>query len=215
MSSTIGLAPPDPEDCLVTSRMSRFKGGTLIDEDVRDLEAHERRICDPDGYRPERCPRCGHDVLHVHGYPERHPRGEPGMPPVVLIIQYICAAVACAATWRILPRFLARHLWRTWATVERVVRADDAARPRDAPPIPERTQRRWRSRIGTLARVLVVLLAASGGGALEAIAARVGLDGTRADLVNVHAELAQVPPGARVATVAAIAHRLERGIRLL
>ena len=37
---------------------------------------------DPDGYRPDRCPRCEHDVLHVHSYPERHPRGEPGMPLV-------------------------------------------------------------------------------------------------------------------------------------
>lgn len=213
MSTT--LPPPDPEDCLVTSRVSRFKGGTLIDEAVRDLEAHERRICDPDGYRPVRCPRCGHDVLHVHGYPERHPRGEPDMPPVVQIIQYICAEVTCGATWRILPRFLARHLWRVWSTVERVVRPDDAPIPRNAPPIPARTDRRWRSRLATAARVLVVLLAASGGLALGAIAARVGLDGTRADLVDVHADLAHVTPGARLATVAAITHRLERGIRLL
>ncbi len=27
MSPTIGLPPPDPEICLVTSRVSRFKGG--------------------------------------------------------------------------------------------------------------------------------------------------------------------------------------------
>lgn len=57
MSPTIGLPPPDPEICLVTSRVSRFKGGTLIDEDVRDLEAHERGVCDPDHYRPKRCQR--------------------------------------------------------------------------------------------------------------------------------------------------------------
>ena len=48
---------------------SSQKGGTLIAEDVRDLETHERRLCDPDGYRPRRCPRCGHDVLHVHDSP--------------------------------------------------------------------------------------------------------------------------------------------------
>jgi hypothetical protein len=87
--------------------VSSFKGGTLIAEDVRDLDAHQRRLCDPDGYRPDRCPRCDHDVLHVHSYPERHPRGEPGMPLVVQIAQYMCAAAACGATWRILPRFLA------------------------------------------------------------------------------------------------------------
>ena len=37
----------------------------------QDLEAHEHRLCDPDGYRPGRCARCGHGVLHVHCYPER------------------------------------------------------------------------------------------------------------------------------------------------
>ena len=114
--------PPSPETCLVTSRVSRFKGGTLIDEDVRDLEACQKGVSAIfDGYWPDRCPRCGHGVLHVHCYPERRPRGEPGMPAVVRIIQYLCAAAECGATWRILPMFLARHLWRVWPTVERVV----------------------------------------------------------------------------------------------
>jgi hypothetical protein len=63
--------------------------------------------------------------------------------------------------------------------------------------------------------VLVVLLAASGGQSLEPIAARVGLDATRAELVAAHAELAGVAPGARLAAVAALTHRLERGIRLM
>ena len=44
MSPTIGLPPPDPEICLVTPRVSRFKGGTLIDEDVRDLQVNRRRM---------------------------------------------------------------------------------------------------------------------------------------------------------------------------
>jgi len=55
MSPTIGLPPPEPESCLVTSRVSRFKGGTIVDEDVRDLDAHMRRIRSPDGYRPPAC----------------------------------------------------------------------------------------------------------------------------------------------------------------
>lgn len=213
MSPTIGLPPPDPESCLVAGRESRFKGGTLIDEEVRDLAAHERRVCIPDGYRPDHCPRCGHGVLHVHCYPERHPRGEPGMPPVVRIIQYICAASDCNATWRILPMFLARHLWRAWKTVERVTKGDSPAPT--APPIPERTQCRWRSRIAAAARVLVVLLATSGGIALETLAARVGLDASRAELVEAHTVVANVAPGARLAACAALAHRLERGMRLM
>ena len=214
MSPTIGLPPPDPESCLVQSRVSRFKGGTLIAEDVRDLAAHERLVCDPDGYRPEQCPRCGHRILHVHCYPERHPRGELGLPAVVRIVQYVCAAATCGATWRMLPMFLARHLWRVWSTVERVLAPDDMPAP-VAAPIPVRTERRWRARIAAAARVLVVLLAASGGLALEGIAARVGLDGTRAELVEVHTEATSIRSGLRLAAVAAVGHRLARGIRLM
>jgi hypothetical protein len=193
--------------------VSSFKGGTLIAEDVRDLEAHLRRLCDPDGYRPERCPRCGHDVLHVHSYPERHPRGEPGMPPVVRVVQYICAAEECSATWRILPMFLARHLWRVWKTVERVVLPEEVTSA--APPVPERTRCRWSARLAAAARVLVVLFAASGGFVLESVAAQVGLDASRAELVHVYAEQVDVARGAQLAAVAALAHRLERGIRLM
>lgn len=216
MSPTIGLPPPDPEGCLVTPRESRFKGGTLIDERVRDLEAHERLLCDPNGYRPEQCPRCGHRILHVHCYPERHPRGELGLPAVVRIIQYACAAATCGATWRMLPMFLARHLWRVWSTVERVIEPepDDTLAPVSA-PIPVRTERRWRARIAAAARVLVVLLAASGGLALEHIAVRVGLDGTRAELVEVHTEATAARAGLRLAAVAALGHRLARGVRLM
>ena len=137
------------------------------------------------------------------------------MPAVVRIIQYICAGAGCGATWRILPMFLARHLWRAWKTVERVVMPADTPRPMGAPPIPERTEQRWRTRFAASARVLVVLLAASGGLALEAVAARVGLDASRAELVEVHSELAHVRPGARLCALAALVHRLERGIRLM
>lgn len=215
MSPSIGLPPPDPETCLVTSRVSRFKGGTLIDDEVRDLETHERRVCKPDGYRPCRCPRCGHDVLHVHCYPERHPRGELGMPAVVRIVQYVCAAVECGATWRILPMFLARHLWRAWKTVERVVMPAGIPPSAAAPAIPGRTEQRWRARFAAAARILVVLLAASGGVALEALASRVGLDASRADLTSAHADVTRAAPAARLAALAELVHRLERGLRLM
>lgn len=215
MSPTIGLPPPDPETCLVTSRVSRFKGGTLIDDEVRDLETHERRLCDPDGYRPCRCPRCGHGVLHVHCYPERHPRGELGMPAVVRIVQYVCAAGGCGATWRVLPMFLARHLWRAWKTVERVVMPAGMPRSAGAPTIPARTDRRWRARFAASARMLVVMLAASGGVTLEALASRVGLDASRAELTAAHADVTRAAPGRRLCALAELVHRLERGVRLM
>lgn len=136
------------------------------------------------------------------------------MPAIVRIVQYICAAAECGATWRVLPMFLARHLWRAWRTVERVVMPGGVPRS-TAAPIPERTKQRWRSRLSASARTLVVLLAASGGPDLEAIAARVGLDTSRSELADVHAEVAHVVPGERLSALAELLHRLERGMRLM
>lgn len=137
------------------------------------------------------------------------------MPLVVPVAQYMCAAAACGATWRVLPMFLARHLWRAWKTVERVALPGAIVSPSTAPPVPARTRCRWRSRLAAAARVLVVLLAASGGLALEAIAAKVGLAASRAELVRFYAEQTGVVQGARLAAVATLAQRLERGIRLM
>ena len=206
--------PPGPEDCLTRSRASSCKGGTLIAEDVHDLPTHQRRLAHPDGYRPDHCLRCGGRVLHVHDYPRRKPLGDPAMPPEIPIVRHICADPACAATWRILPAFLARHLWRTWRTVERTVSKQE---PSELPAvrIPEQTAQRWRGRLASMAIQLVVLLATSGGTLLEAIAKRVGLDAPRFELVDVHARLVEVPPGRRLADLAALVHRLERGIRLM
>jgi hypothetical protein len=206
--------PPEPEDCLIHSRVSRYKGGTLIAEDVLDLATHARRLVDPDGYRPAACPRCGGRVLHVHDYPRRKPCGEPGMPPEITIVRHLCADPACEATWRILPAFLARHLWRGWETVERTVSASTPQEPAPA-PIPKRTAQRWQSRLLSSAKQLVVLLATSGGALLETIAQRVGHEATRRTLVDVHAQIAATPPGQRLAALAALVHRLERGLRLM
>ena len=208
------LPPPEPEECLIQSRASRYKGGTLIAEDVHDLATHQRRLVDPDGYRPAHCPRCGGHVLHVHDYPQRKPRGQPELPPEIPIVRHICADPACEATWRILPAFLARHLWRVWNTVEQTVSETRPAEPRPA-RIPKRTKQRWRARLVSSAKQLVVLLAASGGALLEAIAKGVGLEAARLTLVEVYAQRTATPLDQRLACLAALVHRLERGIRLM
>jgi hypothetical protein len=208
--------PPEPEDCLTHSRASRYKGGTLIAEDVHDLATHLQRVADPDGYRLDQCPRCGWGVLHVHDHPRRKPRGEPGLPPEIPVVRYICAERSCGATWRILPALLARHLWRVWPTVERTV--IPCSPPKlGAAPIPKQTAERWQARLASAARQLVVLLATSGGALLEAIAKQVGLLATRSELVDVYVRRAEMPlaPGRCLADLAALVHRLERGIRLM
>ena len=60
-----------------------------------------------------------------------------------------------------------------------------------------------------------MLLASSGGILLETIAKRAGLGATRWELVDVHARVAAPPTGRRLADLAAVVHRLERGLRLM
>lgn len=215
MSPTIGLPPPEPESCLVHSRTSRFKGGTLVDEEVRDLESHERRVCNPDGYRPDACPRCGHTLLHVHSYRERRPRRALGLPAVIRIVQYLCARKGCGAIWRVLPLFLARHLWWSWRAIERVVWPKGTHESTDAAPIPAQTQRRWRARLASSARVLVALLAARGDGGAREFAADISESATRADLAVAYADRNGIAEGERLARLAALTHQLERGVRLM
>jgi hypothetical protein len=185
----------------------------LVAEEVHDLGEHLRRLADVDLYRPERCARCGFDHLHVHTRPERHPLGDGALPPVVEILQFRCASKACGATWRILPLFLARHLWHAWGAVERGVLASTKAAA--GPTLAERTLARWRARLASSARLLVVLLALSGGAALEEVGKRVGHSGTRMALADAYAAAARTPVGERLSSLGALLHRLERGIRLM
>jgi len=159
------LPPPAPA-CLWRPYSSNpnQKGGTLIAEDVGDRDAHERRRCDPDGYRPARCARCGHERLHVHDYPERKRL-------VITLVRYLCPC--CGATWRILPLFVARMLWGCWLQVEAATRQSGASTQQVA--VPERTVRRWRQRLGTAATQLVQTLRLSADAALKAVAAAVNV----------------------------------------
>jgi hypothetical protein len=227
------LPPPQPEACLTTSRASRYKGGTIIAEDVWTPDEHVRRMSSPDGYRPEVCGRCGHDRLHVHDYLERKPLGLV-MLAALRIVRFVCANPSCAATWRILPAFLARHLWWVWRRVEGAttspaptpptqpatgsVTEPSALPPPHAPPprpVPERTWRRWRGRLETSARQLVVLVATTGTAAVKAVAESVHLDATRRELVEAYGAVGEVTLGTRFASLAALVDRLERGIRFV
>ena len=213
VSPTIGLPPPPAERCLETSRKSRYRGGTLIAEDVHDLAEHQRRLADADQYRPAECPACAWVRMHVHTRPERHPLRDPSLPPVVEVLQFRCASEACGATWRVLPLFLARHLWHAWKAVERGVLSP--ARATAGPTIAGRTLARWRARLASSARLLVVMLAVSGGSALEEVSKGVGLSGTRMELVEAYQAAAGTPEGERLSALGALLHRLERGIRLM
>lgn len=214
--------PTQAEECLTRSRASRYKGGTVIAEDVWTVDEHNKRVCDPDRYRPEQCRGCGGSTLHVHDHPERKPVGLAAVP-VLKLVRFICTA--CSATWRVLPAFLPRHLWWSWQRVE-VACSDGAAEPettqgRDAATseqgreVPSSTRRRWLARLRSSARQLVVLLASRGTQVVRSVAWRAGADASRAALVASYTAVFGTEAGTVCASVAALADRLERGIRLM
>ncbi len=208
--------PPRSEACLVRRRPSSQKGGTIIAEDVTDRATHDRRICDPDGYRPAFCPNCGERTLHVHDYRERILRAEPG-EPVARVVRHEC--VGCDGIWQILPAFIARQLWRTWSVVEHTLMgagpAPATCETRRWPRVPERTQRRWRARWLRPARFLAQVLAACGEAAWAALAAGLGPEATCADLVAAYAGARATPAGRLLASLATLVSRLQPTVRLM
>lgn len=206
------FSPPQAPKYLERPYPSSQKGGTLIAEDVTDLETHEQRLSDPDGYRPPCCPRCGHGRLHVHDYPSRVLRGEKVSEddakrvdaPSIRVIRHRCANQTCKAVWRTLPALLARHLWRRWLVVEA---ATVGRRPHDWPPVPARSRRRWMARLRAGARLLTQVLASSGSARWEDVAKRVGVMATRLDLLGAL--------GHALSEAAALLHRLTPGLRLM
>jgi hypothetical protein len=196
-------SPPQPARYLERPYASSQKGGTLIAEDVTDVMAHQRRLSDPDGYRPSCCPRCGHGVLHVHDYRSRVLRADPE-GAAIRVVRHRCTAAECGARWLILPMLLVCRLWRRWVVVEA---ATVARKPATWPPVPARTRRRWRARLRTAGRVLTQALATCGASALEAVAGRLGLTATRLHVVRAL--------GLPLSAVAALLHRLVPGLRLM
>jgi hypothetical protein len=209
------LPPPELEACLVRLRPSSQKGGTIIAEDVTDLDTHERRLCDPEGYRPRFCPRCGGSTLHVHDYRWRVLRADPSKSETS-IVRHVC--VGCEAIWQTLPAFIARHLWRTWQVVEHKLTGAEPSRAqgevRRWPPVPARTLRRWQARWLRPARFVAQVLA-SCGEAWAALASVLGSAATCADLVAGYAGRAVTAAGHVLEAVAALIYRLQPKVRLM
>jgi hypothetical protein len=204
---------PPLEKVLGRMRSTDQKGGTIIFQRVTDFAEHERRIGDPDGYRPAFCPRCFRGKLHVHDYRGRVLRAEPGKRKISTV-RFEC--VSCEAIWHILPMFLARHLQRTWRVVERVLMPDaQAPSPGEEtnrwPKVPPRTVRRWRQRWLRPAHALVQALTTSGP-LWAALAIRRPVGATCASLTS---EFAAGYVGEPLAGLAALIYRLQPNFRLL
>ena len=195
------------ESCLNRPYRSSQKGGTFIAEDVHDLATHERRLQSPDTYRPSGCLRCGAKV-HIHDLRPRQMLADPFLATEV--IRFRCAdRKRCGACWQILPIFLARHLRRSWGVVENAVESPLRS------PVPARTRRRWKARLASSARLLVVILTTAAESTWSAIATAVGLDGSRFDLVRGYRAQTQPEPCVCFAELAGLLHRLSPGVRLM
>lgn len=196
-----------PESCLNRPYGSSQKGGTLIAEDVQDLESHERRLQSPDTYRPSSCLRCGKNV-HIHDLRPRQLLGDPAVSTEVM--RFRCAdRERCGAAWLILPAFLARRLWRSWSVVERALVSGGCSR------VPARTVRRWKARLASSARLLVAILTTAVESTGCAIATTVGLDGSRFDLARCYRATTRPEPGSCFAELTGLIHRLSPGVRLM
>ena len=212
MTDIQSLSPAE-EACLCRAYPSTQKGGTLIAEDVHDLNVHEQRLADPQSYRPENCRRCGAKV-HIHDWRPRVLRSEPGISTEVL--RFRCADRArCGASWQVLPAFLARFLWGSWARVASALGGDARG------VIPARTRERWHTRLAGRARTLVgVLSSANETGVWTTVARTVGLEARRIEVLRGYALARESAAAAELscgcfAELAAALHRLCAGVRLM
>jgi len=183
---------------------SSVKGGTVIAADVHDREEHAQRLLDPETYRPPPCHLCGRR-LHGHGTRPRQPCGET---PVDLR-RYRCAS--CGGVVQVLPGFLARNFWRTWATVEAICVAPPVRRL--LVTVAGRTQRRWRARLRQSALMLLQVLSWLRLSQLTEMVARIGLDATRGALLTAFLPLAGVLGAC--ASLAILLNRSRPGLRVM
>jgi hypothetical protein len=86
--------------------------------------------------------------------------------------------LACA------PSIVARHLWRRWSTVARAITNNTRPGGDLTPTVASRTLRRWKARLGSAARQLVLLLGQHDDDDVVRFARVAGFDGTRLELVQ-------------------------------
>jgi len=204
------LSPPQAPVCLTRSYVSRdIKGGTVVAEEVLDLEVHLSRLLDPDDYRcvVTPCRRCNGGRMHAHSLRERLLLPGAREAPVerVTIRLFRCAEDSCRAVFTVLPAFIARHLWRSWKTVDDVLRRDR--------PAPATTKRRWRARcLSDATRLVQSFMSLALPPVREALSREKPL--TRSSFVEALKRFVSSPESLFALTASWI-HRLEPGIRLM
>lgn len=176
----------------------------MIAHELTTLRQQRQALAEPDLVRPDDCLTCGVGSLHVHERRERKLRGHPDGAAISVLI-FRCAQPGCRAVWRVLPAFLARHLWRAWSTVAEALNPATEARS----SVPKRTRTRWRARLRERAAVLVAVLGSSGPRSVVERAAALGSGALRHEVIDAFGGLARLP------VLAARIHHLVRGVRVM
>lgn len=205
-------AMPDYLNTPYTAKPSQ-RGGTLIAEDVWDLEEHRRKVAIPDGYRPDGCPRC-RGFMHGHGCRTRTLRDQPESAAEE-IRRYLCSL--CQAVWQVVPAFLARYLHRTWGAVQsRLVAAGALERTGAEWRVAAKptTTRRWLARLIASASVLTQALVESGEEAAWVIQ-QLGISCSRRELVEGLAGAGLVDEQHKLGQLASWVHRVVPGVRVM
>lgn len=190
--------------CLDRPYSSNTKGGTLIAKEITDVPSQLQALAEPDRVRPGQCSTCGGARMHVHDRRGRTLRGHRGVPTIAILL-FRCARRQCRAVWRVLPQFLARHLWRTWSTVDEALRPSESSDER----VPKRTRTRWSTRLRERAAVLVAVLDHGAERLLVELAVALGSGALRRDVVDAFGGLA------KLSRLAALIHRLVPGVRVM
>ena len=174
----------------------------MIANDVEDLEAHGIAMESVDGYRPEHCAHCLRARPHGHGRRVRGLRAWCGIEVLhIELRRYRCPG--CGALWTILPLFMARCLWRAWATVRQALSSAKASL------VPARTRRRWRARLCSEGRRLVTVLTSSGDAELRTHIGALGVDATRWEVLDRRGGLGGLE------ALSSLVHRLRPGVRVM
>jgi hypothetical protein len=208
-------SPAAPAYLTVTYASKRHqRGGTLIDEVVLDLETHRERVREPDGYRPERCPRCGRAV-HALDRRRRKLRDQPDCAEAD-IRRYRCRP--CHAVWQVLPAVIARYLHRTWGAVQSALVAAGVVRASGGEWRVRRkagTLSRWCRRLRSSALALTQALSDTGEAAVAEVVAAAGIDCSRLHFAEALSQSGLTEPGRKLEQLACWIHRVVPGLRLM
>ena len=152
--------------------------------------------------------------MHSHGFRFRVTRGDPKSPEEK-VCRYKCPG--CGAVWTILPAFLARHLPRSWRTVQAALVQDgvlEGTGKECRVDMPKSTRRRWAARLRSSARVLLQVMAGIGA-EVGSVLRKLSEECSRLELVEELTRQGLLRAGHKLAELAAWLHRAVMGVRLM